>query len=94
MKRLIFQKSSREKSTIFKILAVREIKNSNLVKSVGICGRNHFHGRNHRRFHPSCICLVYFLRNSTEFHVMQAECQRIIFHILLIIVHKLLAISC
>ena len=37
-------------------------------------------GRGHcmSSFSSSCVHLVYFLRKSTEFHVKQAECQRIL----------------
>ena len=31
----------------------------------------------HRRFGTSCVCRVYFLCDSTYFHDMQTECQRI-----------------
>ena len=33
------------------------------------------------------VRLVYFLRKSTEFHVKRRECQRILFHFLLLIYH-------
>ena len=42
-------------------------------------------GPNMVRFRPSSIRLVYFLRNYTEFHVHQTECQIILLHFLLII---------
>ena len=33
----------------------------------------------------SCVRLVYFVRKSTDFNVNQTECQRILFHFLLLI---------
>ena len=49
--------------------------------------RGHRTGRGHcmGRFRPSCVRLVYFLRKSTDFHVKQTECQKILFHFLLVI---------
>ena len=47
-------------------------------KLVGRAGHNLRRGPNMRRFGPSCIRWVYFLCKSTEFHVIQTECQRII----------------
>ena len=44
-------------------------------------------------FGLSCVCTVHFLRNSTEFHDMRTECQRIIINFLLLISHKLLVIA-
>ena len=52
---------------------------------VGRGEQNQSRGHNKRLFGLSWICLVYFLYNFTEFHVIQMECQIIIFHILLII---------
>ena len=49
-------------------------------------GRGHIMGR----FCPSCACLVYFLRKSTQFYVNQIECQRILFRFLLIILSSFL----
>ena len=42
--------------------------------------RGHKMGRGHcmGRLRPSCVRLLYFLRKSTEFHVKQTECQRIL----------------
>ena len=42
-------------------------------------------GPNMGCFRPSCAHLVYFLRKSTEFHVNQTECQKVLFHLLILI---------
>ena len=42
----------------------------------------------HIHFFPSCVCKVYFLLKFTEFHDMRTECQKILFHFLLLIYHK------
>ena len=52
------------------------------------CGRNISHGHNLSRFCPSCVRLVCFLCQCTEFHDMRTECQRIIINSLLLISHK------
>ena len=51
--------------------------------------RGHKSGRrsNFGHFCLSWVCLVYFLRKSTEFHVKYIECQIIFFHLLLLIYH-------
>ena len=54
------------------------------------CGCNVSHGHNISHFCPSCVRLVCFLRNSTEFHVMRVEYQRILIHFLLLISHQFL----
>ena len=53
--------------------------------NVGRCGHKWGRETNMGRFRPSCVRLVYFLRKSTEFHVKRTECQRILFHFLLLI---------
>ena len=60
---------------------------------LGRVGHNPRRGPIHGLFGPSRACRVYFLRNSTEFYVMRAECQIIIFLFLLLISHKSPAIS-
>ena len=52
---------------------------------VGSCGHKWGRGRIMGHFCLSCVCLVYFLRKSTEFYVNQTECQRILFHLFLLI---------
>ena len=54
---------------------------------------NLMQGPNQRRVAPSCVCLIYFLHNSTEYHVMRAECQRVLISLLLNISHKSPAIA-
>ena len=56
-------------------------------KGLGIGRRGHKPGRgpNMGRICPSWVRLVYFLRKSKEFHVNRTECQRILFHFLLLI---------
>ena len=61
--------------------------------ALGRVGRNPRWGPIHGRFGPSCACRVYFLRKSTEFHVIRTECQIILFHFLLLISHKSPAIA-
>ena len=58
-------------------------------KQIGSCRSNAVHRHNACHFRPSCVCLVCFLRKSTELHDMLTECQRIIIHFLLLISHKL-----
>ena len=43
------------------------------------------HGRIMGHFFSSCVCLVYGIRKSTEFHLNKIECQRILFNFLLLI---------
>ena len=52
------------------------------LSEFGTSGHKLGHGPNMGRFCPSCVRLVYFLRKSTDFHVKQTECQRVIFHFL------------
>ena len=47
-----------------------------------------------RRFGPSCVRQVNFLRESTAFHDMRMECKIILIHFLLLISHKSPAIAC
>ena len=80
MKISFFSQFYRSKSATLEISY--DMKNGFLVRRREIeLGR----GPNMGRFHPSCVRLVYFLRKSTEFHVNRTECQRILFHFLLLI---------
>ena len=60
---------------------------------LGSRGRNKRRRHNQKKIGLYCARLVYFLRTSTEFHVMRMECQIIIIHFLILISHKLPAIS-
>ena len=55
---------------------------------LGRGGDNLRQGPNQRRFGPSFVHIVYFLRKSVDFHAMRKECKRILFHFLLLIYHK------
>ena len=49
---------------------------------LGRSGHKLGRGPNMGCFFSSYVCLVYFLHKSTEFHVKQTECQRILLHFL------------
>ena len=57
---------------------------------LGSCRHKLVRGPNTGRFFSSCVCLVYFLHKSTKFHFNRTECQRILFHFLLLIFSYLL----
>ena len=65
----------------FDIITINMISDLNIGRGGLESGR----GPNMGRFRPSFVRLVYFLRKSTEFHVNRTECQRILFHFLLLI---------
>ena len=46
-----------------------------------------------KHFGLSCVCVVYFLCNSTYFHDIRTECQIIFIHFLLFISNILLGIT-
>ena len=50
-------------------------------------GRNLIQGHIQIYFDPSCVRRVYFIRKSTEFHVMWTDCQIIIINLLPLISH-------
>ena len=56
-----------------------------IVRWLGRRGHRTNRGHCMGSFRLSCVRLVYFLRKSTEFHVKRTECQRILFHFLLVI---------
>ena len=56
--------------------------------TLGRRGRNQRHRHNQRLFDLSFVHSVYFVHNSTEFHVMQMEFQRILIHLLPLISHE------
>ena len=57
------------------------------LSRVEVGRRGHKLGRrpNMGHFHPSCVRLVHFLRKYKEFDVKRSECQRILFHFLLLV---------
>ena len=73
-------------------LFLKPIKNSTL-HNIGSYGCIMKHGHVMKHFGLSCVPPVKFLRKSTEFHNMRAECQRILIYFLLLISHNLLAIA-
>ena len=83
------QKSKRSDIKYFLTIHFSTETTQNCANFVGLLlgRRGHRTGCGHcmGRFCPSCVRLVYFLRKSTEFHVKRTECQRILFHFLLVI---------
>ena len=61
---------------------------------LGSCKHKSVRGPNMGHFCLSCIRLVYFLRKSTEFQANQTECQRNLFHFLLLIFSYFLQSLC